>query len=504
MSISSRIPLMEPGRTKRNLFVAFLYFVLLPFVVLLAPFYVAFAIGTNRNGWGERIEASPLGRLPGVRRGGWTAGFAMCGYVLLVFLVIGAAAPETETASNGSENIAAQAETLTTDVGSSSATLTGAREESPAETRAEPSTEPSESDGSRMESDTETELSTTTTEETSTETTTNAPTPTPATTETFTPTTVETPTPTTVETPTPTPTATSTPTPTPKSEPDQRSDSAPETSREVTITRVVDGDTFEVRFPDGREDTVRLLGVDTPEVHVETQPEEFDGVPDSEAGHNWLRDWGHRASEFARADLAGETVRIEVDDRADRRGSYDRLLVYVYTDGGESFNRELIDQGYARMYDSTFSKRSAFMQAEAEAQRSDVGLWNYEAERTPTPERVRADGSGQGTLAVAEIAADSSGNDHDNENGEYIVLRNTGENPLDLTGWHVEDEADHTYAFPSGFALEPGATVTLYTGSGQNTGSEVYWGSGSAVWNNGGDTVIVTDDTGDVVVREEY
>jgi len=49
-----------------------------------------------------------------------------------------------------------------------------------------------------------------------------------------------------------------------------------------------------------------------------------------------------------------------------------------------------------------------------------------------------------------------------------------------------------------------GAQVTLHTGSGSDTGSDLYWGYGSAVWNNGGDTVTVTTNTGEVVIEESY
>ncbi len=33
----------------------------------------------------------------------------------------------------------------------------------------------------------------------------------------------------------------------------------------VTVTRVIDGDTIDVRFADGSEDRVRLVGIDCPE-----------------------------------------------------------------------------------------------------------------------------------------------------------------------------------------------------------------------------------------------
>lgn len=59
---------------------------------------------------------------------------------------------------------------------------------------------------------------------------------------------------------------------------------------------------------------------------------------------------------------------IRTDPQADRRGSYGRLLVYL-THDGELFNRQLLRQGYARLYESEFSKRSSFADVEASAQR---------------------------------------------------------------------------------------------------------------------------------------
>lgn len=53
----------------------------------------------------------------------------------------------------------------------------------------------------------------------------------------------------------------------------------PDADLTVTGLRVVDGDTPKVRLENGSEDTVRLFGVDTPEVHADTETDEFDGVP---------------------------------------------------------------------------------------------------------------------------------------------------------------------------------------------------------------------------------
>jgi len=143
---------------------------------------------------------------------------------------------------------------------------------------------------------------------------------------------------------------------------------------DATVVEVVDGDTVEVEYPNGTRETVRLLGVDTPEVHAETDPAEFEGVPDTEAGRDCLRDWGHRASEFARSELAGEEVTLVVDPEADRRGGYDRLLAYVDYDGGR-FNYLLVDRGYARLYDTEFADRDRYADAERRARENGTGLW---------------------------------------------------------------------------------------------------------------------------------
>ncbi|MFW6317612.1 MAG: lamin tail domain-containing protein, partial [Halorubrum sp.] len=107
-------------------------------------------------------------------------------------------------------------------------------------------------------------------------------------------------------------------------------------------------------------------------------------------------------------------------------------------------------------------------------------------------------------LEVAAINADAEGDDRENLNDEYVVFENAGEEPVDLTGWTVEDEAGRSYAFPDGFTLEAGARVTLRTGSGTDTDTELYWGSGSPVWNNDGDRVILSDDDGDRVIEVSY
>lgn len=150
------------------------------------------------------------------------------------------------------------------------------------------------------------------------------------------------------------------------------------TAWNVTVTHVVDGDTVDIRYANGSTDTVRLLGVDTPETPPNTvSPGEFEGIPDTKTGRDHLTAWGERATDFAERELAGEEVRLVVDSEADRRGGYGRLLAYIYVDG-ENFNEQLLANGYARLYDSPFTLRDEFAATEATAREDGVGLWGFE------------------------------------------------------------------------------------------------------------------------------
>ncbi|MDS0220198.1 lamin tail domain-containing protein [Haloarcula sp. S1AR25-5A] len=109
-----------------------------------------------------------------------------------------------------------------------------------------------------------------------------------------------------------------------------------------------------------------------------------------------------------------------------------------------------------------------------------------------------------GDLVIDRVRADAAGDDRDNLNDEYVVFRNAGAEPLAMGGWTVADAAGHTYTVPDGFTLEPDDTVTLHTGSGTDTDTDLYWGSGRPIWNNGGDTVTVTDADNETVLERSY
>lgn len=272
----------------------------------------------------------------------------------------------------------------------------------------------------------------------------------------------------------------------------------PDVGRDATVTRVVDGDTVAVELPDGTVEKVRLVGVDTPEVYSENEPDEY-GVPDTEAGRACLDRYGERASAFARERLAGKTVRLVPDPNLDERGYYGRLLAYVYVDG-VSFNRRLIAEGHARVFESDFTRREGYETAQRAAHEADRGLWGC---ATDTDAGTTARTASERGLALVETHADAAGDDRENLDDEYLVFENDGEAPLSLAGWTVTDEAGRTYTFPD-VVIEPGERIALHSGAGTDTETDLYWGASTPVWNNGGDTVTVRDDTGAVVLEESY
>lgn len=270
---------------------------------------------------------------------------------------------------------------------------------------------------------------------------------------------------------------------------------ASEPAVEATVTAVVDGDTIRVRYGNGTTETVRLVGVDAPEVRAENAPDEFEGVPETAAGRRCLRDAGEAAGDAARDRLAGATVGLGFDPEEDRRDVYDRLLAYVYVDG-EQFNYRLVAAGHARMYDSGFVERPRYAAAEARARAAGRGVWA--CAEPPTP------GEGATAPLAVSVHPDPPGDDNENLDDEYVTLWNAGNRTLDLSGWTVTDESGKRYTFPDGTTLAPGESLTLHTGRGTDGGDHYYWDRRGAVWNNDGDTVTVRDESGRAVATRRY
>ncbi|MQF99198.1 MAG: nuclease [SAR202 cluster bacterium] len=139
----------------------------------------------------------------------------------------------------------------------------------------------------------------------------------------------------------------------------------------VKVSRVIDGDTFEVLFGSGEMDRVRLLGIDTPETFSSNKADEYNGITDIEC----LDSWGEKATIFAQDILEDKEVKLIADDLSDRRGYYDRLLSYIEIDG-KDFGVLLLEGGYARVYtEGKSTRKNQYILLEDQAKSKKLGLW---------------------------------------------------------------------------------------------------------------------------------
>jgi endonuclease YncB( thermonuclease family) len=257
--------------------------------------------------------------------------------------------------------------------------------------------------------------------------------------------------------------------------------------QEAFVIYVVDGDTIDVVI-DNVEYRVRYLLIDTPETkHPDKGVEPF----------------GPEASQANQELVLGKNVLLEKD--VSETDQYGRLLRYVYVDG-LLVNEELLRRGLARV--TTFPPDvkyvDRFLAVEQEAHEAGRGLWGQALAVAPTPLSGSSGGSGQVVVDPACCRFDAPGNDNDNKEEEFVCLGNSSGAAVELTGWMVKDEHGWTYTFPT-FTLEPGAKVQVRTGCGSNTSQELFWcKDGTAVWNNGGDTVFLFDPVGNQVAEYSY
>ena len=93
--------------------------------------------------------------------------------------------------------------------------------------------------------------------------------------------------------------------------------------------------------------------------------------------------------------------------------------------------------------------------------------------------------------------------DGDDLEGEYVRIKNFGDTGLDMDSWVLCDEKNSCYKFLT-FTLQSQATVVVWVKEGTDTPQDVYWGNSRSVWNNGGDTAFLKDNSGTLIHRCTY
>jgi micrococcal nuclease len=183
------------------------------------------------------------------------------------------------------------------------------------------------------------------------------------------------------------------------------------------VEKVIDGDTIAV-VKDGIKETIRLIGINTPESVDPRRPVECFGV---------------EASNKAKELLTGRNVYLEEDPTQGTRDKYNRALRYVRREDGLFYNLWIIQNGYAYeyTYDTSYKYQAEFKRAQSDAQAKGVGLWGGACAVSKTPRKS----NGSGALSPQTIAGDKDCSDfttHQAAQDFFIAQGGPGSDPHKL------------------------------------------------------------------------
>lgn len=173
---------------------------------------------------------------------------------------------------------------------------------------------------------------------------------------------------------------------------------------EAKVVQIIDGDTIEVSL-DGKNETVRLIGIDTPETkHPEKGVEYF----------------GQEATDYTRSQVDGKTVYLEQD--VSERDQYGRLLMYVWLvqdiDSSKvsakdietkQLNGLLVANGYAQSstYPPDVKYKDHYQELSQTAREKEVGLWENKAETAVASQSAGNNYDQQPTALVSTVEESS-------------------------------------------------------------------------------------------------
>lgn len=127
-----------------------------------------------------------------------------------------------------------------------------------------------------------------------------------------------------------------------------------------SIDHFIDGDTIAIKMS-GKTESIRMIGVDTPETHKPNSP---------------VQCYGPAAAAFTKSLIGTQQVRLASDPESTNRDRYNRLLRYVYVPDGRMVETELIKGGYGFAYTAfPFTKTDEFVAAQSAAKTASNGLW---------------------------------------------------------------------------------------------------------------------------------
>jgi len=211
------------------------------------------------------------------------------------------------------------------------------------------------------------------------------------------------------------------------------------------VSRVVDGDTIHVII-NGKDETIRFLGVNTPEKK---------------------KDYYQEAKDFLINEIENKSVEL-ISDSSDK-DRYGRKLRYVfYRD--RLINVELVENGFATTFMLDDLKyKNKFTLGENFARASETGLWEKSLDKCAF------------CINLVELEPDI----------DYFIIKNDCEFKCDLSNWEVKDDANHFFKLQSMNSLEVQKYDSL----------KIFK---SEVWNDNHDRFFMRDSNGKLVIFYEY
>ena len=144
---------------------------------------------------------------------------------------------------------------------------------------------------------------------------------------------------------------------------------------------------------------------------------------------------------------------------------------YVVHADGDAAGAAMLEQGaaYARSSPPVIARDELYASLQSQARAAEVGLWAPDACSAP------ADAAAPAVAISVEIDPNPPGDDNEHLVAEWVRFTHDGPHPVDLTGWGVRDESSsHRYTFGP-LVLALGASVTLRTGFGTATSTDLSW-----------------------------
>jgi micrococcal nuclease len=127
------------------------------------------------------------------------------------------------------------------------------------------------------------------------------------------------------------------------------------------VLKIVDGDTIKINYQ-GKIETIRLIGIDTPEL---------------KDNRDQVECYANEASQHLTDILKNQSIILEADSTQGETDRYGRLLAYIFLKDGTNINQKMLADGFAYefTYDEPYKYQEEFKAAEKNAKTQKLGLW---------------------------------------------------------------------------------------------------------------------------------